>query len=84
MFHGIVDAERSRNLMAKKQATDRLVLLHSQVLKYMRAQRWIEEDVSEYMHTDLRTVHQFVLQGTASETTVKMFERFLRRRAMFA
>lgn len=70
--------------MAKTNATEHLLALHSRVLKYMRAQQWTEEDVAEYMNTDLRTVCSFVLKGTASETTVKMFERFLRRRAMFA
>ena len=70
--------------MAKTKATEHLLALHSQVLKYMRAQQWTEEDVAEYMNTDLRTVCSFVLQGTAGVTTVKMFERFLRRRAMFA
>lgn len=70
--------------MATKKATEHLLVLHPQVLKYIRAQQWTEEDIAEYMNTDLRTVCSFVLKGTASETTVKMFERFLRRRAMFA
>lgn len=66
--------------MANTQKTEHPVSLFDRVV----ATGWIAEDIAEFTGLDFVTVEHFFETKSGNSTTLKMLERFLKQRAMFA